>query len=33
MILIDVNVLAKDILVLPNEVKAFDSHDEMQRSL
>lgn len=27
MILIDVNVLAKDIFVLPNKVKTFDSHD------
>jgi hypothetical protein len=30
MILINVNVLAKDILVLPNKVKAFDSHDAMK---
>lgn len=27
MILIDVNVLAKDIFVLPNKVKTFDSHN------
>lgn len=27
MILVDVNVLAKDTLVLPNKVKAFDSHN------
>ena len=27
MILVDVNVLAKDSLVLPNKVKAFDSHN------